>query len=299
MIFSIVIPTYNNAKFLKRALQSIKIQTSSNFEIIIIDNFSQDNTEEIIKNSGLKNLKYKKISNNGIIAKSRNYGLELSKGDWIHFLDSDDTLHKDKIKFLSENSINNYDLVCTGQKIVEEVTKKFKIWKFGPYEKNFYEKLLLQGNRFSTSASVIKREFLIKNKINFDERKEFVTAEDYDFFLNIVLKGAKVKFFDEILGEHYRHKNSQSSNYSLHKKSIQSVVRHHIFSVQKFDQNPHKLWKKLDWRFHLMDFLESVKNKKLILSAFILIKILINSPYQFANFFLLKLKKKYFIFTNN
>ena len=85
MLFSIVIPTYNNANLLQRALNSISLQSFSNYEVIVVDNCSTDNTESVIQRSTIKNLIYKKIKNEGVISKSRNLGIEISKGDWIHF----------------------------------------------------------------------------------------------------------------------------------------------------------------------------------------------------------------------
>ena len=81
MLFSIVIPTYNNAKLLQRALNSISLQSFSNYEVIVVDNCSTDNTESVIQRSNIKNLIYKKIKNEGVISKSRNLGIEISKGD--------------------------------------------------------------------------------------------------------------------------------------------------------------------------------------------------------------------------
>ena len=78
--FSVVIPTFNCAPLLKRALQSVERQTFSNYEIIIIDNSSTDETKSVVENSNLPRLKFENINNKGIIAKSRNKGIELSKG---------------------------------------------------------------------------------------------------------------------------------------------------------------------------------------------------------------------------
>jgi glycosyltransferase involved in cell wall biosynthesis len=295
MFFSVVIPTYNNALLLKRALKSLQSQTYSNYEVVIIDNYSNDDTEKVIRSFSFKNIIYKKINNGGIIAKSRNAGIKISNGDWILFLDSDDTFYPDKIKFLSENINSAYDLVCNAQKIVTESNDNIKIWKYGPYEKNFYKKMLIDGNRFSTSASAVSKFFLKENNIHFNERKDFVTAEDYDFFLNLVNANARVKFFNNVLGGHYNHKDSQSSNYKLHKSSIVNVIKYHIFSVQKFNLNHEQLWKSLKWRFLLMDFLEEVKKKNITASIKILIRIFFKSPLQLSKFFLLKLKKKYTI----
>lgn len=293
MFFSIVIPTFNHSKLLQRALKSINSQSNKNFEVIVIDNNSKDDTEKVIRDSPIKNLVYEKINNNGIISKSRNRGIEISKGDWVHFLDSDDTLHSEKINFLTKNLSSSIDISCNAQEIIDEDTSLKKIWNYGPYEENFYKKMLIDGNKFSTTASVIKKDFLIKSNVRFDERKNFVTAEDYDFFLNLVNAGAKIKFFDNVLGAHYKYKGSQSSNYQLHKKSIENVIKHHVFNIQKFSSDKQKLWHGLKWRFILMDLLNNIKEKKYILSVIVLFRLIVKSPLKLVKFFFLKFKKNF------
>ena len=152
MFFSIVIPTFNNASFLKKSIKSVENQTYDNFELIVVDNNSTDETSSIIKECSIKNLIYEKISNNGIIAKSRNLGIKLSKGSWLIFLDADDLIYKEKLNFLNNNLTEDFDLVCTAEKIIDLDSKNYKIWKYGPYENDMYKNMLIHGNKFSTSA---------------------------------------------------------------------------------------------------------------------------------------------------
>ena len=89
-IVSIVIPTYNREQFLSRALISVVSQSFTSWEAIVVDNYSEDNTEQVIEDFGDSRIKLLKIHNRGIIAASRNIGIKTSKGKWIAFLDSDD-----------------------------------------------------------------------------------------------------------------------------------------------------------------------------------------------------------------
>ena len=289
MFFSIIIPTYNNVNFLKKALESLKEQTDNNFELIIIDNCSTDDTSKVINNLKINNLIYQKIRNNGVIAKSRNLGINTSRGDWLMFLDSDDLFYKNKINFLNNNLNNNFDIVCNSEKIVNLDNGNSKIWRYNFNEKNPYKDMLLYGNKFSTSASVIKRDFIIKNNIFFDEREDFITAEDYDFFLKLINKGAKVKFFNEILGVHTFYFGSQSSNYDLHKNAVINVVRHHIYNIQCFSQDKNKLWKGIQWRFLIMDFIKEFKEMNYLTSLKFLIHSFIDSPFKVFFFFYKKI----------
>ena len=181
--FSIVIPTYNQSKFLRQALESVFNQSFKSFEVIVIDNYSKDKTDEVIKRYKDKII-FKKINNNGVIAKSRNIGIKYSSGIWISFLDSDDLWSKNKL-----HKVYNYlkkkketDVICNNEWAIYDKSSKTKIKSFGPSSSEFYKEILIYGNRNSTSASVVKSSFLKKNKILFNEKKLFITCEDYCFF---------------------------------------------------------------------------------------------------------------------
>ena len=157
--FSIVIPTYNQSNYLETALTSVFEQKFKNYEVIVVDNYSKDETYKVIKNFK-KKIIYKKIRNNGVIAKSRNLGIKLSKGKWIAFLDSDDYWTADKLEknFQIINS-KDCDVVCNSEWIINSERKTKKVWCYGPYTKDFYKKLLKFGSRNSTSASIVKKKF--------------------------------------------------------------------------------------------------------------------------------------------
>ena len=117
-LVSVIIPTFNRSYCIKKAIDSVLSQTFKDFELIIIDNYSTDETEEII--SGYKNEKiiYEKFNNNGVIASSRNRGINLSKSKYIAFLDSDDWWKKNKLKLSIQFLENGYDFVCHGLEII-------------------------------------------------------------------------------------------------------------------------------------------------------------------------------------
>ena len=237
--FSIIIPTFNQGDLLARCVKSVLNQSYKNYEIIIIDNNSSDNTSKIINK--YKNLIiYKKINNQGVIARSRNLGIKLAKGKWISFLDSDDEWSKNKLKLTREKIKKKIDVICNDEWIISE--KKIKVWSYGPDEIKFHKRLLKYGNVLSTSASTVKKEFLTKNKIKFNQNKKFVTAEDYEFFLNIAAKKGKFFFISQPLGYHYFHKKSASHNINKHKRAINEVLKYHSFHVQNFDLNKKKFF---------------------------------------------------------
>jgi len=297
IFFSVIIPTYNQANLLKKAISSVMQQSFVNFELIVIDNYSDDETYQVVESFDSSKVIYKRIHNKGIIGKSRNEGIKISCGKWIAFLDSDDSWYPKRLEvifnFLKKNTL--YEVICTDELILDKIINKKKIWKYGPFVKNFYKNLLKNGNCVSTSATVVKKNFLTEKNIIFNEEKNFVTAEDYDFFMNIAFNNANFKFLHEVLGEHLFYQQSQSSNYENHKSAVMSVVKYHVFNKQKFTLKKEKLWKSLKINFLFMDFFFNFKYKKNYIRGFlILLKIFLYFPVKFQVFILKKVKKKLF-----
>ena len=95
---SAIIPTYNRANIVIRAIQSVLNQTYQNFELLVIDDGSQDNTEEIVTGIHDNRIKYIRHEKNKGVAAARNTGIEAAKGEFIAFLDSDDEWLPNKLK---------------------------------------------------------------------------------------------------------------------------------------------------------------------------------------------------------
>jgi len=297
--FSVIIPTYNQASFLKASLHSVFQQTFKNYEVIVIDNKSSDNTAEIVKKYK-KKIIYKKIKNNGLIAKSRNLGIKLAKGKWIAFLDTDDHWSKDKLKITFQlTKKSSVKVICHSEWISYLSKTKDKIWTYGPYKKNFYQLLLKNGNRLSTSASVVEKKFLYENQILFDEQKKFITSEDYSFFMNVARKGAKFYFTNKPLGNHFFHKKSASSNLSKHLKAVKFVIKHHVFNVQEFTKNKKLLWQEIREYLDLRNSIFNLKKVGKVKQFKEIMHFLINRPLftiKYVNNLLLKKMKEYSIY---
>lgn len=87
---SVVMPVLNGEDFIEEAIQSVVIQSFLDWELIIIDNYSTDNTKSVIDTFRDDRIKYLQFRNNGVIASSRNFGISQSQGEFIAFLDADD-----------------------------------------------------------------------------------------------------------------------------------------------------------------------------------------------------------------
>jgi teichuronic acid biosynthesis glycosyltransferase TuaG len=267
-IFSVLIPAYNRANLFKKAIYSVAMQTFSSYEIIVIDNSNDNKVKKVLKTLDCDNsIIYRKIRNHGVIARSRNEGINLSRGKWIAFLDSDDFWFKNKLEIIYDEirKSNKFDVFCNNEQI--EFKDSAKLLSYGPYTNNFYKNLLINGNRLSTSASIVSKIFLTRKNIMFDENRNFITAEDYNFFLFLAKNGAKFKFINKILGGHTYFNNSASSNYYKHREAIFNVIKYHINFQQNFvleNKKKINLLKKIEVNFILMDVIYFLKKKKVL-----------------------------------
>jgi glycosyltransferase involved in cell wall biosynthesis/peptidoglycan/xylan/chitin deacetylase (PgdA/CDA1 family) len=246
-LVSVVIPTYNHARFLGRALQSVLDQTYPHWEALVIDNHSEDNTDEVMKRFGDPRIQLLKIHNHGVIAASRNLGVREAKGAWIAFLDSDDCWYPKKLEtaMAAAEGGPGYDVVVNNELAVNLETGVKKVLRFGPYEKDFYRALLVGGNRLSPSATVVRRSVLVRTDLAFNESPDYVSVEDYDLWLKLALAGARFKFMDDILGEYVLHGQYSLARLSLEFRNCETLLHHHVFAVQHFHASPDRLWRQL------------------------------------------------------
>ena len=98
MKVSVIVPTYNRAHLLKKTIESILSQTYTDLELIVVSNYSTDNTDDMVKSYKDDRIKYFKNQNNGIIAVNRNFGIRKSTGEYIAFCDDDDTWLPNKLE---------------------------------------------------------------------------------------------------------------------------------------------------------------------------------------------------------
>ena len=141
-LVSIIMPSYNTAQYIVDSINSVLAQTYTNWELIIVDDCSTDQTEEIIKAVGEERIRFFKNEKNSGAAVSRNYALRQAQGKWIAFLDSDDLWHPEKLEkqigFMKEHgyhfSYTNYEEIDeASQPNGRVVTGPKRITKTGMY----------------------------------------------------------------------------------------------------------------------------------------------------------------------
>jgi glycosyltransferase involved in cell wall biosynthesis len=292
-LVSVVIPTYNHAHFLGRALQSVLDQTYPHWEALVIDNHSHDNTDDVVKSFSDPRIRLLKIHNHGVIAASRNVGMREARGEWIAFLDSDDCWYPQKLEIImsTADADNAYDVLSNDELMVDVKTGARAVLRHGPYENDFYKILLVEGNRLSPSATLVRRDFLLQSGLAFDESQDYVTVEDYGFWLDLARTGARFKFIHEVQGEFVMHETNSSSRLELHWKNCETLLSNHVFNIQQFDPSSDRLWKQVSTRLRLGEVRRFVAKGQFGMAFQLALKTLINSPAGTMTCLFVRLKR--------
>ena len=179
---SIIIPSYNNAKYLREAVGSALKQTYKNIEVIIIDDGSTDNSREVAESFRDPRIIYLWQENEGP-AGARNKGIEKTKGEYVAFLDSDDLWEKDKLKKQLDFMEKNPETGMLGT-ASREMTDDGKIRgrEVFPEENKILQKILIRYNPFIQSSVMARRE--VFKRVGLYDRR-FRESEDYELWLRI------------------------------------------------------------------------------------------------------------------
>ena len=246
--FSVVIPTYNQAEYLRVALKSVLVQTFTDFEVVIVNNYSTDHTLQVIQALPDPRVQVIDFRNHGVIGAGRNVGIKASQAPYVAFLDSDDTWYSDKLQRIAEVIKHEPDvgLICHDQDLLRDGQVAAVSCYGAPddFPGSMYDHLLFVCNPPATSATVVARRYLDEVGY-FSDDPGFMTVEDYDLFLKLA-KVCHFRFVREILGSHNFHEASASANVELHLRSGLAVLDKHCGDLQKSDRNyPRRVFKRL------------------------------------------------------
>ena len=257
---SIIIPVYNSGKYLKRCLNSIIRQTFKDFEIILIDDHSDDNSINIIKKYMLSDDRILLLTNSGKgVSSARNTGLKAAAGDYIQFVDSDDSLNENAlhkaysaalefnvpvVKFSHNKIKNNISSVLhaplkTGLYDKTSLNENYLYPMIGPNNGSTFNKGNFSGNVWSFLFS---RDILMKNCIAFSP--ELFFAEDLLFVINALNSCESIYFIDFPLYNYYINPGSVSNSFNPHyidtvnlylKKLKQFLIKNNLY--EKLNNN--------------------------------------------------------------
>jgi len=234
---SVVIPTYNRAYLLPRTIKSVLNQTFQDFELIIVDDGSTDNTKEVVEDFQKQDSRIKYIwqENSGGPAKPKNTGIKNSKGEFLAFLDSDDEWLPEKLEKQLElfEKDKKLGIVGCGAFYINDNTKKTIINRIKRCENKNYFINFLSGTFLGSSSSIIISKDVFNNIGLYDE--SFSVADDWDLYLRIIPK-YNFDFIDEPLFNYYIHDNNISGDCNALKIAEENIK---IINKNKEKYNNH------------------------------------------------------------
>lgn len=228
---SVIIPTYNRAEFLSTAITSVLNQTFQDFEIIVVDDCSKDNTPEVVSRFNDKRIKYIRNETNKGEAGARNTGIVNSNSEYIAFLDDDDEWLPEKLELqvnLLKNSPTKVGVVYTGYIEIDRTNKKI-LWKMIPTKKGDIHKDMFIKNYVGIPSTVILRRVCFERIGLFDENVVYPT--DYDMWIRIS-KEFYFEYIEKPLVRYHIHDNSISNNSEIRIRGIETMLKRYsqIFS---------------------------------------------------------------------
>jgi glycosyltransferase involved in cell wall biosynthesis len=213
--FSVVIPTYNRAAFIEATLESVLKQTYPHYEIIVVDNASTDNTEELLQpyiQSG--RIKFIRHDQNYERARSRNTGMAAARGDFVTLLDSDDFMYADNLADAAEYARAHPEMKCF-HNLYEYVDSSRNVLR-GVVMPTLDDQLnaIAEGNFMSCIGDFIHRD--IYQHYQFDTAENLTGGEDWDFWLR-VLADHKVGRIEKVNSGVLQHEGRSVNNQNLEK----------------------------------------------------------------------------------
>lgn len=205
MLISVIIPTFNRAEKLRNCLRSLENQTYRNFEVIICDDGSTDNTKSVV-DEFRHNLKiiYDYDNNFGGPARPRNKGIKLAKGEFLAFLDSDDWWYSNKLE-ICKKYMKDYDLIYHDLDIFNDVKKKGRL-SSRELKGNIFQDFLIYDNPIFNSSVLLRK--IITEKIGLiSEDRNLIAVEDFDYWIRVSKITEKFKHLPLSLGAYHLGEN--------------------------------------------------------------------------------------------
>lgn len=272
-LVSIIVPCYKQAHFLGEALQSVLNQTYNNWECIIVNDGSPDNTEQTAKEWCNKDRRFKYIyKENGGLSSARNAGIKISKGEFILPLDSDDIIDSEFLNKLVPHLEKDNSLAivtCYSKFFVDKISNI--VHELKP-KGDSYRSLLFENNLIATS---LFRKTCWDEVEGYDEKMKN-GFEDWEFWIAITKSGWKFKVVEEFLFYYRKSKNSML---------IDTLENHRISNLEYVIEKHNELYEKhheatVKYLFFLVNMYRNTNLKSKITTEYKIAKLL-TSPLKF------------------
>lgn len=223
-LVSVIMPAYNAARFIEEAIQSVQAQTITNWELLVIDDGSKDESLRIAQQLAKDDIRISAISNaeNMGVAKTRNRGIDMARGQYIAFLDSDDVWHPEKLaRQIAVMQEKSADIGYCSYRIIGESGEQARADYLVPETARFED--ILKENYIQCSAMLIRTEVL--RKIHFNTE---YYHEDYILGLDILRAGYCAAGCNETLLSWRYLENSRSFNKKKSAKNRWRIYRNYL-----------------------------------------------------------------------
>ena len=239
-LISIIIPTFNRANSIEKAIESVTHQSGQNWELIIIDDGSTDNTSLIVREYLVDlRIKYYFQENRGVSA-ARNLGAKYAEGGYLIFLDSDDYLEPELVEELSEENFTNYDIVCW--QVLKNIDGKETLWKPEQLD-GLYNNITVS---FLAGSICYKKEVFFKVG-GFDPKMKF--GENYELGIRIAnLQGLRIKLINKVFLNYNLNPRERESN------SFDNRLSSHLHQLNKHKELYERQPKILSGMYYLIGF---------------------------------------------
>ena len=232
--FSIIIPVYNVEQYIKKCLDSVINQTYKNYEVIVVNDGTKDNSMDIVKNYDVKIINQK----NAGLSAARNTGVKHASGEYIVFLDSDDYIEKDLLDKLNKSSKNKPDIIRYQIQEVKdnEVINKYEEIGFdGLTGVEAFKKIAAYHFVENAWCYAIKKEYYDKEKYEF---KKGTIHEDFGLIPLVIIKAKKVNSIP-FIGYNYVQREASimsTKNYEKTKKKVTDFYNHYKYLINEIDK---------------------------------------------------------------
>lgn len=232
--FSIIIPVYNVERYIGKCLESVKNQTFKDYEVIIVNDGTQDNSMKIAEKYPFTIINQE---NQGLSV-ARNRGVKEATGDYLIFLDSDDYWEKSLLKELSESIKNAPDLVRFQVKQIDENNNctYYKEKGFaGLSGEDAFNKIVKYHFVENAWAYCIKRKYWLKNKFQFAKGK---FHEDFGIIPLVIIKANKINSIEYVGYNYFQRSNSimNNDNYEKTKRKVSDFYQHYLFLKEEINK---------------------------------------------------------------
>ena len=298
-VISVLMPCYNSSRWLDEAIQSVLRQTFRNFEFIIVNDGSTDNSAEIISSYKKKDDRIIVIhKDNSGISDSLNIGIQQARGEWIARIDADDICEATRLEKQIEKARNNYDIVFigTGMSEIDENGTIYKKYRY-PKQHKYLVRNLSTSRKFPPHSSAFYRTDVVRKIGGY--RKRIIRSQDWDLWLRLAEVG-QLFAIDEYLVTIRRHSSQVTNKYGRQQK-IYSKISIISWWIRRFgfpdpvDSDDETFYSFQEWvatkldekyLFEYSDYIDNIKQKSRI----------VNSPIELFSIARYIIKNYYFLY---